>query len=72
MNIDGYLRRIGLTERPPATLDGLRAVHRAHLLTIPFEDIDVQLGRPIAIDAASIYAKIVERKRGGWCYEMNG
>ncbi len=50
MNLDAYLRRIGLAERPPATLDGLRALHRAHLVAIPYEDIDVQLGRPVTIE----------------------
>jgi N-hydroxyarylamine O-acetyltransferase len=72
MNIDAYLRRIGLTERPAATLDGLRAVHAAHLLAIPYENIDVQLGRTVTIERPAIYEKIVARKRGGWCYEMNG
>ena len=72
MNIDRYLARIGLSERPPATLDGLKTVHRAHLFAIPYENIDVQLGRRVTTDIAPIYAKTVERGRGGWCYEMNG
>lgn len=72
MNIDRYLKRIGLDHRPPATLEGLRTVHRAHLLAIPYENIDVQLGRSVTTAIAPIYEKIVERGRGGWCYEMNG
>jgi N-hydroxyarylamine O-acetyltransferase len=72
MNIDRYLARIGLDRRPPTTLEGLRTIHRAHLLAIPYENLDVQLGRRVAIDIAPIYEKIVERRRGGWCYEMNG
>ncbi|MDR5726531.1 MAG: arylamine N-acetyltransferase [Terriglobia bacterium] len=72
MNVDAYLRRIGLNERPPATLAGLTAVHRAHLLAIPYENVDVQLRRPVTIERPAIYEKIVERGRGGWCYEMNG
>lgn len=72
MNVDAYLRRIGLNERPPATLAGLTAIHRAHLLAIPYENIDVQLQRPVTIERPAIYEKIVERGRGGWCYEMNG
>ena len=72
MNLDAYLRRIGLAERPPATLDGLRTLHRAHLVAIPYEDIDVQLGRPVTIEREPIFEKIVTRGRGGWCYEMNG
>lgn len=72
MRIENYLRRIGLAERPAATLDGLRQVHRAHLLAIPYENFDVQFGRRLTTDPAVAYDKIVERERGGWCYEMNG
>jgi N-hydroxyarylamine O-acetyltransferase len=72
MNIDAYLARIGLAERPPATLAGLTTLHRAHLFAIPYENFDVQLGNPVTIEIAPIYDKIVTRRRGGWCYEMNG
>ena len=72
MNLDAYLRRIGLAERPPATLEGLRTLHRAHLCAIPYEDLDVQLGRPVTIERGPIFEKIVTHRRGGWCYEMNG
>jgi N-hydroxyarylamine O-acetyltransferase len=72
MEIDSYLLRIGLHERPSANLYGLRALHRAHLLAIPYENLDVQLGRPVTTEIGSIYKKIVEGGRGGWCYEMNG
>lgn len=72
MDIDRYLNRIGLKSRPAPTLQGLRALHSAHLLAIPYENLDVQLRRPVTIDRAPIYEKIVEGHRGGWCYEMNG
>jgi N-hydroxyarylamine O-acetyltransferase len=72
MHIDHYLRRIGLTAPPRADLQGLAALHRAHLLALTFENIDVQLGRPLGTGIAAAYDKIVERGRGGWCYEMNG
>ena len=72
MDIDAYLGRIGLTGRPPPTLEGLKALHRAHLAAIPYENFDVQLGRPVTIAVPAIYDKIVGRRRGGWCYEMNG
>lgn len=72
MDIDAYLGRIGLTDRPPPTLEGLKALHRAHLAAIPYENFDVQLGRPVTIAVPAIYDKIVGRRRGGWCYEMNG
>jgi len=72
LQLDAYLRRIGLNARPPATLEGLRAVHCAHLLAIPYENLDVQLRRRVTIERPAIYEKIVGRNRGGWCYEMNG
>src|SRR5580692_6895353 len=72
MDVDAYLERIGLTERPLATLAGLTALHRAHLLAIPYDALDIQLGRPVTIERPAIYEKIVGRRRGGWCYEMNG
>ncbi len=72
MELDAYLDRIGLAERPAPTLAGLRAVHRAHLLAIPYDALDIQLKRPVTTDVAASFDKIVRRKRGGWCYEMNG
>lgn len=72
MNIDAYLARIGLQDRPSADLAGLAALHRAHLRAIPYENLDVQLGRIVTLDRAAIFDKLVTRKRGGWCYEMNG
>lgn len=72
MNIDAYLGRIGLAHRPAPTLEGLTTLHRAHLRAIPYENFDVQLGRPVMTAIPAIYDKIVTRRRGGWCYEMNG
>ena len=72
MNLDAYLARIGLDHRPPATLEGLTTLHNAHLTAISYENLDVQLGRPVTIERPAIYDKIVTRRRGGWCYEMNG
>jgi N-hydroxyarylamine O-acetyltransferase len=72
MDIDAYLRRIGLDRPPAPNLAALTALHRAHLRAIAFEDLDVQLGRPVSIELGPIYDKLVTRRRGGWCYEMNG
>ncbi|MGH6992654.1 MAG: arylamine N-acetyltransferase family protein, partial [Caulobacteraceae bacterium] len=72
VDIDAYLERIGLSERPPATLGGLTALHHAHLRAVPYENLEVQLGRPVSIERPAIFEKIVARRRGGWCYEMNG
>ena len=72
MNIQDYLDRIGVRLPVPRNLDGLRMLHRAHLYAIPYENLDVQLGRPVTIEIGPIYEKIVDHRRGGWCYEMNG
>ncbi len=66
-----YLARIGLAEAPPRTLKGLAALHRAHAAAIPFENLDIHLGKPIRIDVPSLEAKLVGARRGGYCYEQN-
>ncbi len=72
MNVETYLERIGYYGPRQPTLDSLRAIHRAHLLAIPYENLDIHLGRKLMLDLDPIYRKIVEDRRGGWCYEMNG
>ena len=73
MNIDAYLKRINYDGSTDPTLETLRGLHRAHLLTVPFENLDIHAGRRIDVDRERIYAKIVgEEKRGGFCYELNG
>ena len=47
-------------------------MHRAHLLSIPYENLDIHLGRPVTLDPAAMFTKLVDARRGGWCYEMNG
>lgn len=68
----GYLERIGASGLSPATREGLAEIHRRHLLSVPFENLDILAGRPISFAVASLYGKIVERRRGGFCYELNG
>ncbi len=67
-----YLRRIGAG--PPRVLDetALGALHRAHLMTVPFENLSIHLGEPISLDRDDLLGKIVEERRGGFCYELNG
>jgi N-hydroxyarylamine O-acetyltransferase len=67
-----YLDRIGFSGRPEANAETLRVLHRAHLFTVPFENLDIALGRLIVCDEGSFLRKIVERRRGGFCYELNG
>ena len=72
MDLAAYLDRIGFAGQARPDLATLKAVHCAHLLAIPYENLDVQLGRPLTTDPAAAFDKIVGRRRGGWCYEMNG
>jgi len=67
-----YLERIGHGWHVRPDLETLRSLHRAHLGAIPFEALDVQLGLVPSIEPGAIFDKLVGRRRGGWCYEMNG
>lgn len=66
-----YLVRIGLDDTPPPTAAGLSRLQGAHRLAIGFENLDIPLGRGIAIDGASVFDKLVVRGRGGYCFEHN-
>jgi N-hydroxyarylamine O-acetyltransferase len=72
MDSHAYLKRIGYAGSPGANLETLEALVWAHLQSVPFENFDVHLGREVKLDAESLYSKIVRRKRGGFCYELNG
>lgn len=72
MNIHTYLNRIGYHR--PCTVDVacLEALTRAHLFSVPFENLDIHLNIPINLDYERIYRKVVQQRRGGFCYELNG
>jgi N-hydroxyarylamine O-acetyltransferase len=70
-DLDLYLERIRLAERPQADAAGLLALQRAHRLAIPFENLDVILGRGVGIDSDAVFAKLVTARRGGYCFEHN-
>ncbi len=72
LNIPAYLDRIAYTGTLVPTADVLRDLHRAHLFTVPFENLDIALGRKIECDENGFIQKIVEQRRGGFCYELNG
>jgi N-hydroxyarylamine O-acetyltransferase len=71
-NVLAYLSRIDAD--PPAALDAesLRRLHRAHQRTVPFENLSIHLAERISLDEAALFDKIVRRRRGGFCYELNG
>jgi N-hydroxyarylamine O-acetyltransferase len=71
IDLEAYLRRVGLNAEPRPDLPSLEALHVAHMSAIPFENVDVRLGRPIRLDHESLQAKLVARRRGGYCFEQN-
>jgi len=72
LDIASYLHRIDYSGTTEPTADTLRRIHHAHMLAVPFENLDISLGRKIVLDEDAILHKIVERRRGGFCYELNG
>ncbi len=72
MDIDCYLDRIGLTGPIVADLANLELLQRSHLTSIPFENLDVYAHREVRTDPAWVLAKVVDRQRGGWCFDLNG
>ncbi len=72
LDVESYLDRIRYTGPREASVDTLRRLHVAHLLAVPFENLDIHLSRPIVLYEAALYRKIIEQRRGGFCYELNG
>lgn len=72
--IDAYLSRISVAaDRDPApTIESLRMLQTRHLLSVPFENLDIHWKRPIVLNTERFYEKIVVNRRGGFCYELNG
>ena len=72
----GYLERMRFPApdhhglRPSLSL--LRDLHEAHMLAVPFENLSIHYGQPIELRDDALYDKIVTRRRGGFCYELNG
>jgi len=72
VDTSSYLARIAYDGPKEVNAQTLRALHRAHLLAVPFENLDISLGRKITVDEAAILNKVVVLRRGGFCYELNG
>jgi len=70
-DIEGYLARIGHAGPREPSVATLRALHLAHTIAIPFENLDARLGRAVPLDLAAIERKLVRDRRGGWCFEQN-
>jgi len=71
MKISSYLQRIGYHGTPRSDFNTLHALQRLHLLTVPYENLDIVRGIPISLEIEDIYEKIICRHRGGYCFELN-
>lgn len=71
IDLDAYFKRIGYSGDRRVSAETLKKVHAAHATHVPFENLDVLLGRPIKLDLESIQSKIVGAHRGGYCFEQN-
>lgn len=72
MDTARYLKRINYDGPLDVSAETLRELHLAHLYTVPFENLSIHAHEPIVLDSDALFQKIVERRRGGFCYEANG
>lgn len=71
IDLEAYFDRIGYEGSRAPTLETLKAIHYAHALSIPFENLNVLAGRPIVLDLPSLQQKLIAERRGGYCFEVN-
>jgi len=71
MDVDAYLARIGAAKAGPS-LETLRELQARHIATVPFENLSVHLPEPVELTEDALFDKVVRRRRGGFCYELNG
>ena len=71
LDLEGYLGRISAAAPLAPSAEALADLQQAHVGAIPFENLDILLGRPIALDLTSLQAKLVTARRGGYCFEQN-
>jgi N-hydroxyarylamine O-acetyltransferase len=70
--VDAYLARIGAARPARADAAALRELQLRHLLSVPFENLSIHLGEPIVLEPGALRDKLLRRRRGGFCYELNG
>ena len=71
-DLPAYFSRIGFQGAASADFTTLKRMMCCQLFSVPFENLDVQAGKVVSLEPEEIYRKIVERQRGGYCYEVNG
>ena len=72
MIVDAYLERINYHGPRTPSVETLRQLQIAHLLTVPFENLSIHAGEQIVLNEEALFDKVVNRRRGGFCYELNG
>ena len=72
LDVNAYLNRIGYEGPIHPSSQTLRDLQVAHLRTVPFENLSIHSNEPIVLDDAALFEKVVQRRRGGFCYELNG
>lgn len=70
--VQAYLARIGFTGKPTVDLATLSALQKAHIYHVPYENLDILRGAGVSVDLRDVFDKVVTRRRGGYCFEMNG
>ena len=71
LDLDGYLARVGYDGPRTASRETLAALHQAHVAAVPFENLDILLGRQVSLELAALQLKLVGGRRGGYCFEQN-
>ena len=71
MDTQAYLRRIRYAGPRETSREALFALQRAHLYAVPYENLDILAGKPLSLEEADLFDKIVTRRRGGYCFELN-
>lgn len=72
LDVNAYLTRISYNGPLEPSADTLRDLHVAHLHTVPFENLSIHTNEPIVLEDTRLFEKVVQRRRGGFCYELNG
>lgn len=70
--LESYFERVKYNGRTDVSLETLQALHMAHVFNVPFENLNIHMGRTIDLEPEALIAKIVHQSRGGYCFEMNG
>ncbi len=72
VQIQDYFDKLGIREQIKPTVAGMTSLHRAQHRTLPFENLDVYVGKAVKLDIEAIFEKLVRNHRGGYCFEVNG